>query len=655
MYREHELGRIHQRVATHFAATYRPGETRFHSIISAAENPETGAIVVAGSIYGSAGFPSAKIGLLKSDGALDILYADDRNDTDPKWSPDGATLAFLSDRGQAEGNLQLQLADIADLHLPRATIVLENQAVESFQWSADGSKILLQTADAGADAAGSAARARIGTTGKDDRPSWMPTVTTPHHHGWRRAYIWDLAHGHLTAIGGDSQNVWEAAWCGAHEVVAILSASPSEGGWYETSIGVAPATGGAFSPLADIDLELGMVSASPDGRHIAIVEGRFHRGLPLGSLVIHDRQNGVRLEPEIGAQVSALEWRNDGTLFFAGFDAPGMLVGDFNLDSHTSNVIWRSEGAGGRKVPFARPVGTRGALVPAHAFDRYPCLLRIEQGEETVLLDLATPAITSLIEEMGPAEVVRWKGRDGLEIQGYLVMPKGVTNPPLVAFIHGGPSHLFRNAWTADNPIAALLVRFGYAVLFPNPRGSSGRGLAFAEGVIGDWGGEDCQDILAGIDHVIASYPVDGSRLFVTGGSYGGYMTSWLVTQTDRFSAACAIVPLTDMRSFFFTAHHPEFLAIYTRGGPYEVGGIFDQRSPLRHADKVTTPTLLIAGGMDNTTPATQASQFYRALALRGVPTELVVYPEEGHAVTGLEAQIDQGVRILEWFGAHTR
>nr|WP_243853537.1 prolyl oligopeptidase family serine peptidase [Sphingopyxis panaciterrae] len=229
-------------------------------------------------------------------------------------------------------------------------------------------------------------------------------------------------------------------------------------------------------------------------------------------------------------------------------------------------------------------------------------------------------------------------------------MPEGVERPPLVAFIHGGPSHLFRDSWTFDNPLAALLVSSGYAVLFPNPRGSSGRGLDFASRVIGDMAGEDMHDILAGIDHVIAHHSVDGSRLFVTGGSYGGFMTTWLVGQTQRFQAACAIAPLTDMRSQYFTAHHPEFLSIYSGGDPYDVGGTFDQRSPLAHANKVTTPTLLIAGEMDKTTPPAQAVQFHHALVLADVPTELVLYPEEGHAAARYEAQIDQGTRVLRWF-----
>jgi dipeptidyl aminopeptidase/acylaminoacyl peptidase len=127
-------------------------------------------------------------------------------------------------------------------------------------------------------------------------------------------------------------------------------------------------------------------------------------------------------------------------------------------------------------------------------------------------------------------------------------------------------------------------------------------------------------------------------------------MTCWQITQSDRFAAAAAVAPLTDMRSFFFTAHHPEFLSDYSGANPYEIGGYFDQRSPLRHADKAATPTLLIAGALDRTAPASQAVQFHRALVLRGVPSECAIYPEEGHAALRYEAMIDQAARILGWF-----
>jgi dipeptidyl aminopeptidase/acylaminoacyl peptidase len=581
---------------------------------------------------------------------VSLLGDDAAMDTDPKWSPDGSWLAFLSDRGTGGGNFQLYLAPAADPTKASAGPILQGEAVESYAWSSDGNRILIQSADAGADAAGSASTARIGSA-ETERAPWMPTVETgSHDNAWRRARVWDRESGTLTDIGGAGQNVLEADWCGPDEVVAIISASPTEGGWYRTEIAVAPASGGRFVRFATSELELAGIKSSPDGRWIAVIEGRFHRTVQLGTLTLYDRSTGQVRRPDIGAEVSMLAWRSPLRLFFAGFRSPGTVAGTLDLDSDRSRIEWQSAGTAGRKVPYASPTGEAGVIAPAHGFDHYPSLVRSQGGRSRTLLDLTPAGLRPLRERIGAAEPIKWLGRDGLEIHGYLALPRHVGRPPLVAFIHGGPSHLFRDSWSFDNPLAALLVSAGYAVLFPNPRGSSGRGLAFAARVIGDMAGEDAHDILAGLDHVIAHYDVDPSRQVVTGGSYGGFMTCWLVSQTDRFQAACAIAPLTDMRSQYFTAHHPEFLSLYSGAGPYEPGGTFDGRSPLAFANRVSTPTMLIAGEMDKTTPSSQAIQFHHALVLEGVPSELVLYPEEGHAAARLEAQIDQANRVLRWF-----
>jgi dipeptidyl aminopeptidase/acylaminoacyl peptidase len=647
------LGAIEQHVADYFETIYRPGADRLHAIIHVSPHPTDGRIAFSGPVYrAGGGFPLTRTLLLDGGREPTWLGSPGASLSDPRWSPDGRLIAFLSDEGHGAGNLQLVVADAAAPARHRATVVLDGEAVEGFAWSPDGTRILLQTADAGSDAAGSAATARIGSAAEAERPSWAPAVeTSDHADKWRRARIWDIVAGRLTDIGAAGQNVWECDWLGNDQVVAILSANPGEGGWYQTHAGVAPAAGGTFTRLANSDLELAGIKGSPDGRHVALIEGRFHRTVQLGNLVLIDAVTGALSRPDIDIQMSALAWREPGRLFFTGFAAPETVAGTLEIDGGHIAIEWRTPGTAGRKVPFAAPTGRQGLLAPAHGFGIYQQLRHIDaDGASATLVDFADPPVLALQQRLGSAAAIEWPGAEGMPIKGYLAKPAGVERPPLVLFIHGGPSHLFRDSWTFDNPFAALLVSAGYAVLASNPRGSSGRGLDFASRVIGDWGGSDHIDLLAGVDHVVAEHGVDPDRLFVIGGSYGGFMTSWLVTRTDRFRAACAMAPVTDMRSQYFTAHHPEFLTLYTQGSPYEVGGIFDQRSPLRHADKVVTPTLLIAGEIDHTTPSSQAVQFYRALALRGVPTELALYPEEGHAPLRYEAQVDQGIRILRWF-----
>ena len=652
-----EESTLHSRVEDYFRSLYRPGTQQFHAVVHVVENASTGAIAFSGPMYDvDGGFPVIRIGVIDAAERMFLLSSARSNDADPKWSPDGKTLAFLSDRGRGGGNFQLFLASASDLATQRPGPVLEGEVVESFAWSGDGRRILLQTAEAGADAAGSASTSRIGSR-EDQRASWMTTVETGSYEGqWRRARIWNIASNELAQIGGADQNVWEADWCGDKQIAAIFSSRPTEGGWYQTELGIAPASGGRFVSIARPPVQLAKVCGSPDGQHIAVIEGRFHRTVALGSLTVYDSAGAVALRPLIGAEVSSLTWRDNDRLAFVGFQAPQTVAGTFSLSTRQAEIEWRTSGTAGRKMPSGAPAGKRGFVLPAHAFDRYAQIVRVDDdGRERVARDFLHDGANQVLSDLRAAKAISWRGRDGLEILGYLAIPPRVERPPLVAFIHGGPSHLFRDSWTFDNPLAALLVRAGYAVLFPNPRGSSGRGLEFASRVMGDMGGEDTHDILLGIDHVIANYAVDGERLFVTGGSYGGYMTSWLVTQTQRFRAACAIAPLTDMRSQFFTAHHPEFLSLYSCGDPYENGGPFDERSPLRHANKVTTPTLVIAGERDKTTPSSQAVQFHHALVLRGVASALVLYPEEGHAAQRYEAQIDQGVRVLQWFETHGR
>ena len=640
------------RVTEFYRQCYRPGQSQFHAITHAVEHPTSGVIAFAGPVYAAGGgFPRLQLATLNRGGLLRLLSAGDCNDTDPQWSPDGCCLGYLSDRAGGGGNFQLYVAPADEPGQAVAGPVLPGEAVESFAWSADSSRILLQTADSGADAAGSASTSRVGSR-SEIRPDWMPRVETGSYENlWRHARLWEVRTRKLIELGGRGQNVWEASWCGEHEVAAIVSDSPTEGGWYQTWLGIADDAGGAFSRLAAPDLELAKITCAPNGSHVAVIEGRFHRTVALGSVVIYPRAGGEPVHPKIDTEVSSLTWRDDHRLFFAGMQAQETVAGTHEVTTGRTSIEWRSSGTAGRKVPAAWPVGERGLTLPGHAFDRYPYLARVEDdGAERVVLDLSNEDTREILKHVSSARPLKWRARDGLEIQGWLTLPKDVARPPLVLFIHGGPSHLFRNSWTFDNALATLLVHSGYAVLFANPRGSSGRGLEFAARVIGDMGGEDTHDLLAGVDYVLANFELDSSRRFVIGGSYGGYMTIWLVGHTEQFTAACAIAPLTDMRSQYFTAHHPEFLAAYTRSGPWERDGVFEERSPLTYANKVKTPTLLIAGEQDKTTPPAQAIQFHHALVLSGIPSELALYPQEGHAAARLEAQIDQGVRVLRWF-----
>ncbi len=249
------------------------------------------------------------------------------------------------------------------------------------------------------------------------------------------------------------------------------------------------------------------------------------------------------------------------------------------------------------------------------------------------------------------AECVRWTARDGLEIQGLLTRPvPPKTGPlPLILLVHGGPNILWSNQLT-NNTRALAFAAEGYAVLQPNPRGSIGRGLAFAEAVVGDCGGEDLQDLLCGVDAMVERGIADTSRVGITGVSYGGFMSAWAVTQSDRFAASIPLSCVSNQLSHYYSANIRRFDEIYIGASPRTNAEAFLARSPVQFVDGARTPTLLISGSGDHITPPGQAVEFYQALIEVGCPTELVIYPREGHYVLELEHQLDFFERLMTWF-----
>jgi dipeptidyl aminopeptidase/acylaminoacyl peptidase len=252
-------------------------------------------------------------------------------------------------------------------------------------------------------------------------------------------------------------------------------------------------------------------------------------------------------------------------------------------------------------------------------------------------------------------EVVRWKAPDGLEIEGLLVKPLGYEQGkryPLILQIHGGPYAQFGYGL---NPRAQIFAASGYAVLLPNPRGSTGYGQKFTTANVGDWGGKDYQDLMAGVDELIKTGVADPERLAVMGGSYGGFMTFWVITQTNRFKAAIGHAGISDWYSFHGQSDIPGLMEYGFGGTPWTAREVYEKWSPVRYADRVQTPLMITHGEQDRRVPIAQAEQYYRALRRRGVETVFVRYPREGHGITEPNHQIDLVRRQLEWFDKHLK
>jgi dipeptidyl aminopeptidase/acylaminoacyl peptidase len=248
-------------------------------------------------------------------------------------------------------------------------------------------------------------------------------------------------------------------------------------------------------------------------------------------------------------------------------------------------------------------------------------------------------------------EEIKFKGIDGSEIQGWLMKPIGWRDDrkyPLILSIHGGPHGMSGYAFNSTFQIYAAR---GYAVLYINPRGSSGYGQKFSDGTINEWGGGDYRDLMAGVDEALRRYSwIDAGRMGVTGGSYGGFMTNWIITQTPRFKAAVSAASVSNLVSFYSTSLYQDLIHAEFGGFPWDNYDLLWQWSPLRYVRQAQTPTLFIHGEQDNDVHITQAEEMYMALRRRGVETVLVRYPREGHGLREPKHRLDSLERTLAWF-----
>ena len=256
---------------------------------------------------------------------------------------------------------------------------------------------------------------------------------------------------------------------------------------------------------------------------------------------------------------------------------------------------------------------------------------------------------------IGKTEVVEWKAPDGKSIEGLLTYPAGYqpgNRVPLLVIVHGGPAGVFSRTFTgnASPYLVAAFASRGYALLRCNVRGSSGYGRDFRYANRSDWGGGDYRDIMSGVDHLISKGIADPERMGVMGWSYGGYMTSWVITQTKRFKAASVGAGVTNLMSFTGTADIPSFVPDYFGGEYWEVFDRWRTHSAMFNVKGVSTPTLIQHGDADVRVPISQGYEFYNALKRQNVPVTMVVYPRQPHGIQEPKLMQDAMQRNLDWF-----
>jgi dipeptidyl aminopeptidase/acylaminoacyl peptidase len=561
-----------------------------------------------------------------------------------RWSPDGRTIAFL---GVAGGGPQVFGAP-SDGGASRA-LTTADAAVVAYEFAPDGVRLAYITRAVATPAA-------VTRAGTPDPPSRL-WVQTPGEAA--RA---------LTPV---EQYVDSLSWAPDGREIAY-SAAPVTGflAPYSTRIYAVAADGSGRRVIVD---RAGMNTSpqfSPDGSSIAFVSTNGAAALmaPRGLAVVSARgaAQPVRTFPLDGAWIGEMVWAadsraiyvlmNEGTFAMRAqmFEMPIVRVAI--ADGRAEAIV------SGRTVNYAMSLSRDGRTLAYRAIEGRTMgelfVQELDAGTRTQVTTI-NPELAALA--LGELRPVSWRSFDGMEIWGLLLTPAdwdGKRRLGTLVYCHGGPiggvtygifPQFAHTVGQIDPYPTEAFASAGYAVLFPMPRGGSGYGEAGHRAIVNAWGEADYQDIMAGVDYLIAQGIADADRLGVLGASYGGFMTNWIVTQTDRFKAASAGASISDLFDLYYLPDGGEVVVEYFKY-PWQNRESYVAHSPLTFADRVKTPLLLQHGDRDPRVPLTNAQKFHRALKTLGKVVEFDLYPGGGHVLYQPVQQRESMRRNLEWF-----
>ena len=549
-----------------------------------------------------------------------------KSERSAQWSPDGKTLAFLSNRG-GKTQVYLMPAEGGDA----TALTSRKLGVESFHWSPDGRTIAYIAQD-------------------DDAPSedTGPQVAD-REESLARLWVVDLTSRSSRRVGKTGWRIDEFQWRDNGNILVAATDRPQLDAFtdalYSLSIG-----DGAIAPVAAPPQPFDGLVVSPDARMLAVrstgAKGPIERDLFIGPVEGASLKD-VSAPPD--RAVAEVRWRSP--------DAIWVRV----VDGFYNKLFRLSPGSAPTEIGLPRSVATfdvapNGDIAfVGEDYGHLPELyLRSKDGHIRQLSQLqhGWEGVA-----LAPVSIFRTRSFDGTMIEAALMKPQQPADGrrlPLMLLVHGGPSSNFSAGYGWETAWAQMLASHGYAVLMVNPRGSNGYSEDFVKANRADWGGGDYKDLMAVLDAVIARNDVNPERLSIGGWSYGGEMTMWAITQSHRFKAAVAGAGVYDQQAEFETERHPEGDEWYF-GTPWEHPDLFARNSPATYIANARTPTLIFDGEDDASNPVGQSKGLYRALKHLGVETQMVLYPGEGHSPRSGAYNIDMFQRILNWCDRHLK
>jgi len=588
--------------------------------------------------------------LASADGKTDFqLTQGDKSCTNPRWSPDGKWLAFSSSRGGEKNNVWL----IRSFGGEAEKLTDAKSGINNFAWSPDGKRIAYTMNDPLSEQEEKDNKEKRDEIVVDENFKFAHLYAIPvekNEKGERKAKRLTSGNFHLGNFDWSPDAKWLAF---DHQ------ATPRVNDWPTAMISLVPADSGAVKPFATKAVA-NDPHFSPDGRWVAFThdggDSRWARRSEIYVMSITGGESG-KLGETFDNQAGILGWSADGKEIY------------FTETERTSPRVWAMPASGGKP----RVITTGSGIFSGASFSHdTKTLAVVHQTPEQLPQVMVSPTlkfvpakITSVNRDfpalaMGRTEVIKWKSKDGKEIEGLVTYPVNYVSTrkyPLVLNIHGGPAGVFTENYTGAASIYPLqaFAAANYVILRPNPRGSSGYGVEFRRANINDWGFGDYDDDISGVDLLIEKGVAHPDSLGVLGWSYGGFMTSFIITRTKRFKAASVGAGVTNLMSFTGTADIPGFLPDYFLGQPWDNLAAYQKHSAMFNVKGVSTPTLILHGEKDLRVPLSQGQEFYNALKQQGCPVQMVVYPRTPHGPQEPKFILDIGNRLLDWFDLYIR